>query len=220
MRRLLGHGDLEVRYGLSAGRGLDTNPPFRAQMGFDLRLPDVTGVPRAVAAAAVPGHHDRICFDPPLEGNCFELSVPFAGVAHVVLSPRSTPRIAINARLGKELNGFRRTPHPFVKAIDRRQQCDLRSREFDPVPRAPLAQSPFLGLVRKIGHWSSAPRPSNGVYGIFSTMGGSTAAPSRLFSARTRRRWTNSNAAIGDRRAEADCCAEEATLHYEQVDGR
>jgi hypothetical protein len=26
-----------------------------------LRLPDVTGVPRAVASAAMPGHHDRIC---------------------------------------------------------------------------------------------------------------------------------------------------------------
>ena len=53
----------------------------------------------------------RFALDSPLEGNCFELSVPFAGVAHVVLSPRSTPRIAISARLGKELNGFRRTPH-------------------------------------------------------------------------------------------------------------
>src|SRR4029077_12666717 len=42
-------------------RGLDSNFPFRAQMGFGLRLPDVTGVPRAVASAAMPGHHDRIC---------------------------------------------------------------------------------------------------------------------------------------------------------------
>src|SRR3984893_14178187 len=42
-------------------RGLDSNFPFRAQMGFGLRLPDVTEVPRAVASAAMPGHHDRIC---------------------------------------------------------------------------------------------------------------------------------------------------------------
>jgi hypothetical protein len=131
-------------------RELDSNFPFRAQMGFGLRLPDVTEVPRAVASAAMPGHHDRICLILRWRETASELSVPFAGVAHVVLFSEIDAEDRNQCTTGQGVERIPAYPALFVKAIDRQQQRDLRSREFDPVLRAPLAQSRFLGLVRKI----------------------------------------------------------------------
>ena len=88
--------------------------------------------------------------NPPLEGNCFGTLGSVRG---------NCPRCPFSEIDAEDRNqcttgqGVERIPaYPalFVKAIDRQQQRDLRSREFDPVLRAPLPQSRFLGLVRKI----------------------------------------------------------------------
>ena len=77
------------------------------------------------------------------EGKGFELLVP--QFSSSCARPAFLRRIS--ARLSKELDGFRHTPH-FRQG--HRNNVTSGPAEVDPVLRAPLPQSHFLGVVQKI----------------------------------------------------------------------